>query len=265
MTASVSSMWSNCVRILFKFPDTFPIFLTLFQYTRQGVPSLHTCAVRHRLARLCPTQLLPAAALQARLGIRAQSSVLRAWVRHCSTLQVDIARHCSALHAGIAKSWTLTTGCLGLSCALRSVNEHTPVFMWFWGGMEVAWSTCWRVFSFLLKSTFWSNYLLTDISSQWHPININWWLVSNEPVKCLWWLSVQKRPRLACFVCLRRARVFHTVSRQGLANEAFCRQATIRKLLLPRFPNYAGWSLSLSQINATVLLSKREKSQDIQL
>ena len=80
------------------------------------MPSLHTCAVRHWLARLCPTQLLPAAALQARLGIRAQSSVLRAWVRHCSTLQV-----------GIAKSSALPTGCLGLGCALWSVNEHSSV------------------------------------------------------------------------------------------------------------------------------------------
>ena len=132
MISSVSTLVTCEAIIVFVFSSNFPTLFQYtrhFQYTRQGVPSLHTCAVRHRLARLCPTQLVvPPPRCGLTSPARHQSPVL------CNTslgsALLDIAsRHCSALHGGIAKSSALPTGRLGLSCALWSVNEYTPVFM----------------------------------------------------------------------------------------------------------------------------------------
>ena len=111
---------------------------------RQGVSSLHTCAVAAHGTGL----LVGGRSVRRGFGITRPGTALEP--RHSaleprhSALQAGV----EGLGLGIAQSSALPPGCLGLSCALWSVNGHMPVHV---GrvGIEAAWFTFSRGFSFL--------------------------------------------------------------------------------------------------------------------
>ena len=76
----------------------------------------------HWLACLSVADL--SAADSPRFGITSPGTALQASARHWS----PVLRHCK-LGLGIAQSSALPPGCLGLSCALWSVNGHMPVYV----------------------------------------------------------------------------------------------------------------------------------------
>ena len=93
-------VWSHVKQllcILLQLPDIFPI------YERQGVSGWHTCAVPHMALacspvcrQICPMPTVaPARHYKPQLGIRAQSSTLQAWARHCPVDASGLVVHCA--------------------------------------------------------------------------------------------------------------------------------------------------------------------------
>ena len=206
-----------CEAIVFLFCSNFP---TLFQF------SWHFSNIRDRVCRVCThvpcgTGLLASAPPSSsplrpyKPGSASEPSLLYyvpgfGIARHCKLALFGIAsRHCT-LHVGIAKSSALPTGRLGLSCALWSVNEYTPVFMWGWSGVEVAWSRFWRIFSFLL----------IQLSVDWYfkPVTSNQYqLMACEQLVCeVFVVAVSSKETSPRVYCLRRARVFQCLVFQCL-------------------------------------------------
>ena len=229
MMSSVSSL-VTCEAIVVYFAPTSRHFPNIRETGCVGLA--HMCRAAHGtglLARvpadLSDADRRPSSALQAQLGIRAQSSTLQAWARHC-------------------KSSALPSGCLGLGCALCSVNGHMPVHVRAsWGGGGLIFYIL-KGFKLSLEPQVWSKDWQRRKRKTffgmggWYieAVTTNQRLVSTV-CEVFMVASSTKETSTLCFVYIEFS------MQSGLSSPA--NWDFFASFHFPIFCNYAGWSVSI--------------------